>query len=146
MLTDNELTRLADMAAALRPDWHARSVRAYLAKSAHARRAYADVALALCAVAVDPKADTPARLDQHGPWWALHRALTGSDVPDVGPGRGVQRCTKVGHEHEPATACRWCRSEAIAIPDERYDLTSIESERVTSRSELRTRARLAAGQ
>lgn len=128
MLTDNELTRLADMAAALRPDWHARSVRAYLAKSAHARRAYADVALALCAVAVDPTATTPARLDQPGPWWRIHRALAFGEVPEVGPGRDRPACHRPGHEHEPAGTCRWCRAEELAGHDHEEPAPLISAE------------------
>jgi len=113
MLTDLELTRIADMASALRPDWNPRSVRAYLAGSVHRRRAYADVVLAMAAVAIDPRAKTPARLDQHGPWWTIHRALTFGETPDVGPGRDTA-CHRPGHEHEPARACRWCRAEELA--------------------------------
>lgn len=116
MLTDEELTRLAKAAHTLRPDWPIASVRTHLA-DCHVHRDYADVAVALVAVAIDPDTRTPARLDRQGPWWGAARASAGwrgdTEVA-AGPGEGVARCTKPGHEYEPAHACRWCRSEALA--------------------------------
>jgi len=112
MLDDRELTRLADMAAALRPDWHPRSTTAYLRRSQR-HRGYADVGLALAFVALDPASDTPARLEQPGPWWQATR-LHAAPPPPVGPGRGIPACRLPGHEHEPAHACRACRSERIS--------------------------------
>ena len=117
MATDNELSRLADMAATLRPEWPARSVRTILARD-HRDRAYADLAVALAALATDPATKTPARLAEHGHWWLATRHLAGrSEVVEVGPGRGTPRCDQPGHEHETAHACRACRAEAIARPD-----------------------------
>ena len=121
MATDNELTRLADSANALRPEWAARSVRAYLAAH-HRDRAFADLATALAVLATDPTTETPARLGEHGPWWlATRRAQT---VPDVGPGRGTPPCARPGHDHEPSHACRLCRAEALAGDPPERDSTS----------------------
>jgi hypothetical protein len=101
------------MAAKLRPEWPARSVRTYL-EAKHADRAYADLAVALAVVCTDPTAETPARLEQHGPWWTATRVLAGTGrSPDVGPGRGQPRCGRPGHEHEHAEACRLCRAERL---------------------------------
>lgn len=118
MLTDNQLTRLADAAAALRPDWQARSVRAYLA-SKFRDRTFQDVATALAVVATDPGTDTPARLELQGPWWTATRALSGwrGASTDPGPGRGASGCPRPGHNYEPANACRWCRAEELAGDD-----------------------------
>lgn len=114
MATDAELTRLADSASGLRPDWSARSVRAYLAAK-HRDRSFGDLAVALAVIATDPTVDTPARLEQHGPWWLATRHVAGrSSVPDVGPGRGVEACARPGHEHEAAHNCRACRAEELA--------------------------------
>ena len=114
MITDNELSRLSDMAQALRPEWPARTTRAFLARSMR-NRTYADLALALAAVCADPESTSPARVEQPGPWWQAAKANTGrSSVPEVGPGRGVPACDRVGHEHETAHNCRACRAEELA--------------------------------
>lgn len=115
MLTETQIERLAGMTAKLRPEWTARSVKTYIATK-HADRAYRDLAVALAFIATDPTADTPARLEQHGPWWAATRFNVGgfAEVPPVGPGRGVARCQRPGHEHEPQHACRACRAETLA--------------------------------
>jgi hypothetical protein len=118
MATENELTRLAGMAAALRPDWHPRSVRAVLA-GRHRDRAFADLAVALAVICSDPATTTPGRLDEHGPWWTATRALMTSSTPDVGPA-GRARCTKPGHEHQAAQGCPLCRAENLTdTPAER---------------------------
>lgn len=118
MATDNELTRLAGMCAALRPDWNPRSIRAYLAAK-HRDRAFTDLAVALAVLATDPETTTPGRLDEHGPWWIATRALMTGGVPEVGPG-DAPRCNRPGHEHEAAAACRLCRAEQLTeTPPER---------------------------
>jgi hypothetical protein len=114
MPNDNELARLAAMAAALRPDWNPRSVRHHLAAK-HRDKAYADLAVALTVIAVDPTTMTPARLDEFGPWWIATRFNAGrGETPDIGPGRHEPRCQHPGHEHETAALCRLCRAETIA--------------------------------
>jgi hypothetical protein len=114
LITDNELSRLADMVQALRPEWPARTTRSFLARSMR-NRTYADLMLALAAVCADPESTSPARVEQPGPWWQAAKANAGrSSVPEVGPGRGVTACDRVGHEHEAARNCRACRAERLA--------------------------------
>lgn len=113
MPSDTELSRLADMAHALRPDWHPRSVRAFLATSVRTR-AYRDVAVALAAIACDSTTTTPGRLEESGPWWAAAVAAGGTSTPLPGPGSS-RRCARPGHEHEPAATCRACRAELVAV-------------------------------
>lgn len=121
MISDNELTRLADMVQALRPEWPSRTTRAFLARTMR-NRAYADLALALTAVCADPLSTTPARVEQPGPWWQAAKAnMAQSTVPDPGPGRGTPRCRYPAHESEPADGCRLCaeghNGEPAPMPD-----------------------------
>lgn len=112
MATDVELSRLADMTHALRPDWPARSVRTLLERRLR-DRAYADLAVALAVVACDPTSETAARLEQPGPWWQATRAnRPGSSTYTPGPAGAA--CRRAGHEHEPADGCRCCRAEQLA--------------------------------
>jgi len=74
-MNQDELTRLAAMANALRPDWPAQSVRTYL-DTTHAHRAYRDIAVALAWIAADPTTQTPKRLEHPGPWWTTTRDET----------------------------------------------------------------------
>lgn len=107
MPTQNELERLAGAVNILRPDWPRTSLLTYFTE--HAARAYADLAVAAVAVAVDPKSRTPRRMDEAGPWWQLtNQNVTGQ----VGPG-DEPACDKPGHEHELARACRCCRAETL---------------------------------
>lgn len=109
MATDNELTRLADAAHALRPDWPAPSVRVYLAKN-HRDQAYADLAVALAVVAADPKSKTPARLGERGPWWMAAQAAT----LNLAPAPSHPDCVR--HPGEPAGRCGRCAAEAVPSP------------------------------
>lgn len=68
MVSADELTRLAAMGNALRPDWPAASLRSHLAAN-HGTRSYRDLAVALAWVCTDPETRTPARLAEAGPWW-----------------------------------------------------------------------------
>lgn len=146
MATDLELDRVAAAVNALRPDWPVASLRTYL-RSRHASRAYADLAAALVAVAVDPASTTPARVEQPGPWWQATRAVgptTYRPGPDGAP------CPRDGHEHEPAATCRACRAELLAghplaaavrgtrAPDDWRDRAAeqLEARRILTRLEL----------
>lgn len=114
MPTEPEMRRLAGAINKLRPEWRAQSIYTYLAAK-HSDRAYQDLATALTILATDPTTQTPARLEEHGYWWLATRFNAGrGETPDVGPGRGVARCTRPGHEHEAAHACRACRAERLA--------------------------------
>lgn len=68
MATADELTRLAAMGNALRPDWPTNSLRSHLAAN-HGTRSYRDLAVALAWICTDPETRTPARLSEAGPWW-----------------------------------------------------------------------------
>jgi hypothetical protein len=109
MATDTELTRLADMAHALRPDWAAPSVRVYLAKN-HRDQAYADLAVALAVVASDPKSRTPARMSERGRWWTAAQAAT----VELTPGPPHPDCVR--HPGESAGRCGRCAAEAVPSP------------------------------
>lgn len=108
MTTEAELQRLAGAINTLRPDWPRASLLTYFTE--HAHRAYADLAVAAVAVAVDSTSRTPRRMDEAGPWWQL---VNQNVTNVVGPGSET-RCDKPGHEHELERHCRHCRSEAIA--------------------------------
>ncbi len=109
MATDAELQRIAGAVTKLRPDWSAKSVLTVL-RNHHADRAYADLAVALVAVAVDPKSKTPARIGEHGPWWvAAYVAST-----DATPGPAAPDCPR--HDGEPSGRCGRCAAEAVPSP------------------------------
>lgn len=121
MASPRELDRLASMAAVLRPDWPVRSVRSVLARPELARRPFADIAVALAVVATDPRSETPARVLQHGPWWAaayLASAEPPSSAP-VGP-----ECHR--HPGHAAGRCGQCTAEATPSPGLRELLTALD--------------------
>lgn len=114
-LTDTEASRIADAVERLRPDWPARSVRAFLVAKLR-DRAFADVAVAITVVACDPASETPARVLEPGPWWMATRANRPGDATFTpGPGQD-EPCRRPGHERERAAHCRWCRAEDVAVP------------------------------
>lgn len=105
-MTTAEISRLAHMAAALRPSWRVDSLRSYLVDFAarNPHRAFVDVALALCAVACDDATKTPKRLEQAGPWWADPRQAQPSG-PVVSQWRRCDRCASLVVRGEDC-ACR----------------------------------------
>lgn len=111
MLHDTEVSRLAEMAHALRPDWPIRSLCTWLTRSHH-NRAYRDVAVALAWIACDPATQTPKRMDEQGPWWAAVK-LAGSDSTPL----HYARCPEPGHGSYPAHNCGACRAEQLAAED-----------------------------
>jgi hypothetical protein len=113
MATEVQIERLAGAISKLRPEWSARSLKTYI-EAKHADRAFADLAVALTMVAVDPASTTPARIEGHGPWWLATRLNVGnSETQTPGPGR-EPACERVGHEHELARNCRACAAERLA--------------------------------
>lgn len=112
MPSTTEIARIAAAMNALRPAWRIDSLKSFLATH-HEGRAYADLAIAGVWVALDEKTQTPALLNQHGPWWVAAGLSTTKGTPVVGPG-AEPRCDRDGHEHELARACRCCRAERIA--------------------------------
>lgn len=91
MLTREEGERLAAAVNALRADWPTKSLFSFIGQ--RATRPYRDLALELVYVALDPKTETPARIDQDGPWKQLTRVTNPAD--------GLQRI-------DFATACHEC--------------------------------------
>jgi hypothetical protein len=127
-LTEVEIERLAGAGSKLRPEWTARSLKTWITENL-ADRPFADAAIALAAVCVDPAVRTPAVLLGAGHWWvaaqasfqALRSGVTTyapagggrPEVPHVGPRPGSERCGKPGHEHEEGRVCRLCRGEEL---------------------------------
>ena len=111
MPTKDEIDRLAKSINVLRPEWPIPSLVTYIARS-HTNRPYQDLAIALTAVAVDPRSQTPKRVEEAGPWWkAAQTVFAATTAPQVGPGR--DRCTVYGHESYPARTCPGCRTEHL---------------------------------
>jgi len=73
MLTREEGERLASAVSALRPDWPTSSLYTFIGQ--RKERPYRDLALELVYVALDPKTETPARIDEDGPWKQLARTV-----------------------------------------------------------------------
>ena len=105
-LTHNEIGRLAGMANQLRPDWPVNSLTTFIGK--HRHRTYRDVAVALAWVCADADTQTPARLNEDGPWW---KAVTAGDG-SIRRGAHTMRCP----EHSQPEPCKTCRDEAIPPP------------------------------
>lgn len=109
MANQVELECLAGAVAKLRPEWTAKSIRTYL-ETHHADRAFAHLAVALVAVAVDPKTKTPARIGEHGPWWAAAYVASTEATP------APQHPTCDRHDGEPAARCGPCAAEGTPSP------------------------------
>jgi len=119
MATDLELDRLAAALAILRPTWHPAATRSWLAtEPARTLRArpLPDLAVVMVACALDDANRTPAAVLRPGPWWSVVERVNdrrGSYVP----GPDGAPCTRPGHEHERADACRSCAGERLAGTD-----------------------------
>ena len=101
MLDNNEITRLAAMGQALRPDWPARSLRTFIEKNL-GDRAYGDVAVALAWVAARTKTDTPRLILEAGAWWKA-AAIEGGGTT-MRPPRKEEACATCGRrEHDHAS-------------------------------------------
>jgi len=61
VLDQNEIGRLAEMGAALRPDWSARDLTIFIERQL-ANRTFGDVAVAMAWVCTRTKTETPDRL------------------------------------------------------------------------------------
>lgn len=108
MLSDVQLSRLAALGNALRPDWPNASLVTFLARN-HRERAYRDVAVALAYVACDPATTTPARLNEAGPWWLVTRD------PNAAPNVRPITCPTCGQIHTKAEGCK--RDHKPAAPE-----------------------------
>jgi len=94
MSSPNEIARLAAAVNLLRPDWPTASLQTYLGK--HASRPYRDLALAMTWIALDAATRTPARLDEHGPWWTLGNLEATAAPPGL-----CQVCRRIHYPERP---------------------------------------------
>jgi hypothetical protein len=77
MLTKDEATKIATAINAARPDWSIPSLMAVLGDKRCRTRAYRDLFLAFCALALDPASLKPTRIYGEGPWWEITRPVGG---------------------------------------------------------------------
>lgn len=110
-MSATEIDRLSCMANALRPDWPVNSLRTFI--SQHRGRAYRDVAVALAWIATDAHTNTPARLNEAGPWW---RATTAGD------GSTPLSSYRVMCDDHPTEVmpCQTCKAETERMSDEEF--------------------------
>lgn len=134
MPTQPETKRIAAAVNMLRPDWPIASIVTTIQRG-QPTRPYADLALALVAVALDPASTTPGRVNQAGPWWNTIQAVAGPRPLDGTIDRDEPRCAQPGHEHELARNCRACRSEIIGMVSRAYDVPEAVVDDVLSRAE-----------
>ena len=111
MLSRIEIDRLAAMANQLRPDWPVNSLTTFISR--HRSRAYRDLAVALAWVATDAHTNTPARLDEAGPWW---RAATAGDG-SLPPRHYRVTCDEHPDQDMP---CATCKQEAEAMTQDAH--------------------------
>ena len=88
----NEIERLANLGAALRPDWARRSLKTFIERNL-AGRTYADTAVAIAWVCTRTKTDTPRLLLEAGPWWRA--SMTETDATPRPPKR-AEACATCG--------------------------------------------------
>lgn len=112
MADRHELQMVAAAMHALRPDWRTDSLLTFLEKH-HSDRPFRHLAVAACAIAVDPKTTTPLLLNSQGHWWASAATATKTvSLSVLGPQH--PRCEKDGHETYLAHNCAACRADALA--------------------------------
>lgn len=81
MANKQESERIAASINILRPDWSTGLILAVLGDNRCIRRGYADLAIAMTCVAVDPVSKKPGRIHESGPWW--NASLATSPRPQV---------------------------------------------------------------
>lgn len=101
---DDWATPLAALVASIRRDWDFPGIRAAIHKARH-RGTPLEVATALLTLAAKTDLRTPAMLADDGDWWGTTTFVIGARQP---------RCQLDGHEHELASNCRICISDAKA--------------------------------
>jgi hypothetical protein len=84
LMNDNEIQKLAAMASALRPDWHAKSLRSFIEKNLSSRT-YADCAVAFAWICTHTKTETPRLILEAGAWWKA------AGVENTSPARQPKR-------------------------------------------------------
>jgi hypothetical protein len=89
MLNPEQIGRIADAVAAIRPEWPVGQVADYL-EANHAHRSYATLAAAAIYVAAEPKARDLTALEIAGIWWITPAPRPATTVPvehKLGPKR-----------------------------------------------------------
>lgn len=104
---DHEAVRLAAAINSLRPDWPVSSLHTFIIRNL-AARAYADAAVALTFVAVDPKSSTPKRVLEAGPWWRATQTEAGTYRPP----RKDEVCPV--HVGSWANSCSGCAADRLS--------------------------------
>lgn len=143
MVTQQEAQRIAAAVNLLRPDWRTALIMAVLGDDKCINRPYADLAIAMTAVAVDPASKKPGRIHEPGPWWnsalasapqSLPRYPSSADCGICGRPPELHSCLSSvdDHEWEPQ------RTEGVGPTDEQR--TAIEAARVEA-EKIRTAAR-----
>lgn len=110
--TRSQAQAIANVVAALRPEWHQAGIMTALEAVADRGSAY-DLAHAALYAAADPSIQTPAVIAMGGEHWMRGKALGETTASTTGR---YTRCPNDGHEHEPAHNCRMCRSEHLEAP------------------------------
>lgn len=75
MVNRQEAQRIASAITMLRGDWSQGLIMAVLGDERCIHRSYADLAIAMTAVAVDPQSKKPGRIHEPGPWWGATLAV-----------------------------------------------------------------------
>lgn len=140
MPTTDEIQRIAAAMNAIRPGWPVRSLVTFLTKH-HEARAFADLAVAGIAVALDAKTETPNLLNQHGPWWLAAQVAHGQHAEAL----HFARCDVDGHQSYPAHSCGACRADRLATERAAEPLAPITPEQadINARGARIVRAALA---
>jgi hypothetical protein len=81
MVTKQEAQRIAAAVNLLRPDWRTALIMTVLGDERNINRPYADLAIAMTAVAVDPASKKPGRIHENGIWWNSALASTPIKMP-----------------------------------------------------------------
>ena len=149
-MNPHEIDRIAAAINCLRPDWPVASLRTLLAGPKLAHRPRRDVAVALVWVACESASKTPARVNEHGPWWLAaaveaeatgHQHTTTVYGPTEGDPREVcaecslhrseceRRAATNGHTFIARTAVKWTHKapDLETTTREHGDLSNEES-------------------
>lgn len=127
MANKQESERIAASINILRPDWATGLVMAVLGDERCIRRGYADLAITMTCVAVDPASKKPGRIHESGPWW--NASLATSPRPEVKAITHAdcaicfqpKSATHIDHGYEPQSA----RVESVcANADQRAAITA----------------------
>lgn len=71
-----EAERIAAAVNIIKPEWRVGLIMAVLGDERIRSRSYADVLIAMTALAVDPTSQRPGRIHEPGPWWRAAAAVT----------------------------------------------------------------------